>query len=63
MRFGRILPGSRVQYKSLISDKVYHGKVVAINDRWARIEDPQGMRVISVDRLKFVPNTFAGKSA
>lgn len=50
----------RVSYKSLVSERVYYGTVKAINGDWARIQDSQGMRMISVYRLKFIPNVFAG---
>jgi hypothetical protein len=58
----RIPPGSRVSYKSLSSEKVYYGKVIAINDQWARVEDSQGTRTVSTSRLKFIPQVFAGRS-
>ncbi len=53
--------GSRVSYKSLCSEKMYYGTVRNINEQWAAVDDGKHLRTISTNRLKFIPNVFAGK--
>lgn len=52
--------GGRVKYKSLASEKVYYGTVVTINDKVAKIMQDGEERIISIRRLQYIPNVFAG---